>query len=41
MEAFTGRITWLVTDDVARFARVGSRFFGASLREAAVEVIDL
>jgi glutamate racemase len=40
-EAFTGRITWLVTDDVARFARVGSRFFGASLREAAVEVIDL
>ena len=40
-DAATGRITWLATDDVARFARVGSRFFGATRREQAVEVIDL
>ncbi len=40
-DAASGRITWLATDDVARFARVGSRFFGATLRAEAVEVIDL
>ncbi|HEX4152819.1 MAG TPA: glutamate racemase [Steroidobacteraceae bacterium] len=36
-----GRITWLATDDAARFARVGGRFFGAELNAAAVEIIDL
>ena len=36
-----GRITWLATDDAARFARVGGRFFGAELRVDAVEIVDL
>jgi len=36
-----GRIAWLATDDAERFARVGSRFFGESLRADAVQVIDL
>jgi len=36
-----GRIRWLATDNAARFARVGSTFFGELLDPAAVEIIDL
>jgi glutamate racemase len=36
-----GRVTWLATDDAARFARVGGRFFGGALSAGAVAVIDL
>ncbi len=36
-----GRIRWLATDGAARFARVGSSFFGEPLDPAAVEIIDL
>lgn len=36
-----GRITWLATDDAARFARVGGGFFGAQLHAESVEIIDL
>jgi glutamate racemase len=36
-----GQIRWLATDGAARFARVGSIFFGDALDPAAVEIIDL
>lgn len=36
-----GTTTLLATDGVARFARVGSRFFGAPIDADAVELIDL
>lgn len=36
-----GRVTWLATDDAARFARVGSSFLGESLRAADIEIVDL
>jgi glutamate racemase len=36
-----GTIRWLATDNAARFARVGSTFFGEALDPGAVEVIDL
>ncbi len=36
-----GRITWLATDDAARFARVGSSFLGEPLRAADIEIVDL
>jgi glutamate racemase len=36
-----GRVTWLATDGAARFARVGSRFFGETLTADAVQIIDL
>jgi glutamate racemase len=37
----SGRVTWLATDGAARFARVGTRFFGEALEPDAVEIIDL
>ncbi len=39
--SMSGRVRWLATDGAARFARVGSRFLGESLRESDVEVVDL
>lgn len=36
-----GRVTWLATDDAARFARVGSSFLGETLRAADIEIVDL
>jgi glutamate racemase len=36
-----GAVSWLATDDAARFARVGSMFLGEALDPAAVEIIDL
>jgi glutamate racemase len=36
-----GRVSWLATDGAARFARVGSTFFGEILHPEAVQVIDL
>ncbi len=36
-----GRVCWLATDGAERFARVGSTFFGETLRADAVELIDL
>jgi glutamate racemase len=36
-----GSVTWLATDGAARFARVGSAFFGETLRPEAIEIIDL
>jgi glutamate racemase len=36
-----GRVTWLATDGAARFARVGSLFFGEPMRASSVEIIDL
>jgi glutamate racemase len=36
-----GSVAWLATDGAARFARVGSRFLGETLRAEAVEIIDL
>jgi glutamate racemase len=36
-----GAVTWLATDGAARFARVGSTFFGEALRAETVEIIDL
>ncbi len=36
-----GIVTWLATDGAARFARVGSRFFGETLDPKAIEIIDL
>jgi glutamate racemase len=36
-----GAVTWLATDDAARFARVGSRFLGESISAADVEIVDL
>lgn len=36
-----GTTTLLATDGVARFARVGSQFFGAAIDAGAVELIDL
>lgn len=37
----SGRIEWLATDGAERFARVGSRFFGAPLAAEAVQIVDL
>lgn len=36
-----GRVRWLATDGAARFARIGTRFFGAALRADNIEIIDL
>jgi len=36
-----GAVSWLATDGVARFARVGSTFLGETVRAEAVEIIDL
>jgi glutamate racemase len=36
-----GAVTWLATDGAARFARVGSTFFGETLRAEAIEIVDL
>jgi hypothetical protein len=36
-----GAVTWLATDGAARFARVGSTFFGETLHPEAIEIIDL
>ncbi len=36
-----GGIHWLATDGAARFAQVGSRFLGRTLREDQVEIVDL
>jgi glutamate racemase len=36
-----GAITWLATDNAARFARVGSAFLGEQLHADALEIIDL
>ncbi len=36
-----GIVTWLATDGAARFARVGSSFFGETLDPGAIEIIDL
>ncbi len=36
-----GRVTWLATDNSARFARVGSTFLGQPLSPEAIELIDL
>jgi glutamate racemase len=40
-QAGQGKLTWLATDDAARFARVGSGFFGELLRAADIEIVDL
>jgi glutamate racemase len=37
----SGRVTWLATDGAARFARIGTRFFGEPVPVEAVEIIDL
>jgi hypothetical protein len=34
-------VTWLATDGAARFARVGTRFFGETVPVDAVQIIDL
>ena len=39
--AGAGRVTWLATDDAARFARVGSSFLGETLRASDIEIVDL
>jgi glutamate racemase len=36
-----GKITWLATDNAARFARVGGTFLGEVLSPGEVEIIDL
>lgn len=36
-----GTTTYLTTDDVARFARTGTRFLGTAIRESEVELVDL
>jgi glutamate racemase len=36
-----GAVTWLATDGAARFARVGSTFFGEAMHADAVEIVDL
>jgi glutamate racemase len=36
-----GAVSWLATDGAARFARVGSAFFGETLRPEAIEIVDL
>jgi glutamate racemase len=36
-----GTVSWLATDGAARFARVGSTFFGEPLRADEIEIIDL
>jgi glutamate racemase len=36
-----GRVTWLATDGAARFARIGTRFFGETVPADAVQIIDL
>jgi glutamate racemase len=36
-----GAVTWLATDGAARFARVGSTFFGEALHPESIEIIDL
>jgi glutamate racemase len=40
-QAGRGQVTWLATDDAARFARVSSIFLGASLSVGAIEIVDL
>ncbi len=40
-QAAAGGVTWLATDDAARFARVGSRFLGEPLQAGAIEIVDL
>ena len=36
-----GAVSWLATDDTARFARVGSRFLGETLHATDIEIVDL
>jgi glutamate racemase len=36
-----GNVTWLATDDAARFARVGSVFLGERLSASSIEIVDL
>lgn len=36
-----GTTAYLTTDDVARFARTGTRFLGTAIRESEVELVDL
>jgi glutamate racemase len=36
-----GSVRWLATDGAARFANIGSRFLGESIRPDQVEVVDL
>lgn len=40
-KAGQGKVTWLATDDAARFARVGSGFLGEVLRAQDIEIVDL
>jgi glutamate racemase len=39
--AHAGTVRLLATDGAERFARVGSRFFGAALEPEAIELVDL
>jgi len=36
-----GSVAYLTTDDVARFARTGTRFLGTAISESEVELVDL
>ncbi|HVC01558.1 MAG TPA: glutamate racemase [Steroidobacteraceae bacterium] len=36
-----GRVRWLATDGAARFAQIGSLFFGEALSAGDIEIIDL
>jgi glutamate racemase len=36
-----GSVSYLTTDDVARFARTGTRFLGTAISESEVELVDL
>jgi hypothetical protein len=36
-----GRVSWLATDDAARFARVGSQFLGEEMHAGDIEIVDL
>ena len=36
-----GAVSWLATDGAARFARVGSAFFGETLHAEEIEIVDL
>lgn len=40
-EGACGSIQYLTTDDVARFARTGTRFLGTAISEREVELVDL
>lgn len=40
-EGGCGSTKYLTTDDVARFARTGTRFLGTAISEAEVELVDL